>query len=123
MNFEQIIISNLLIFFFFIDIIIYVYAIILRLNYGVVLNTIMFYYNKFKMFFRSDCFDEDTRLQQCSIQLKLKLESLNNIVYNEIQGHLDAAVDNCIGGIRYFRVQPDGPKLTNVSTDNPLVPR
>lgn len=73
--------------------------------------------------FRSDCFDEDTRLHRCSFELKLKLEALNNKVFDEIQGHLTAAVDNSIAGIRYFRVQPDGPKLTDVSVTNPLVPR
>jgi len=51
------------------------------------------------------------------------LETLNNIVFNEVQEHLIAAVDNSIAGIRYFRVQPDGPRLTKVSVTNPLVPR
>ncbi|XP_060864608.1 glycogen debranching enzyme isoform X2 [Metopolophium dirhodum] len=73
--------------------------------------------------YRSNCFDEDTRLGRCSLELKLKLETLNNIVFNEVQEHLIAAVDNSIAGIRYFRVQPDGPKLTKVSITNPLVPR
>lgn len=79
--------------------------------------------NDQKCYFRNDCFDEDTRIQQCSLLLKLKLEALNNVVFNEIQEHLVFAVDNCIAGIRYFRVQPDGPKLTKVSDKNPLVPR
>lgn len=74
-------------------------------------------------YFRSNCFDEDTRLRRCSLEFKLKLETLNNVVFNEVQGHLIAAVDNSISGIRYFRVQPDGPKLTKVSVTNPLVPR
>lgn len=74
-------------------------------------------------YFRGNCFDEDTRLRQCCFELKLKLETLNSIVFNEVQGHLISAVDNSIAGIRYFRVQPDGPKLTEVSITNPLVPR
>lgn len=44
-------------------------------------------------------------------------------MFDEIQGHLLAAVDNSIAGIRYFRVQPDGPKLTEISISNPLLPR
>lgn len=44
-------------------------------------------------------------------------------MFDQIQEHLIAAVDNCIAGIKYFRVQPDGPKLTNISVSNPLVPR
>ncbi|VVC27660.1 Hypothetical protein CINCED_3A023505 [Cinara cedri] len=73
--------------------------------------------------YRSDCFDEDTRLQRCSFELKLKLEALNDSMFDEVQRHLISAVDNCIAGIRYFRVQSDGPKLTKVSISNPLVPR
>lgn len=44
-------------------------------------------------------------------------------MFDEVQGHLIAAVDNCVAGIKYFRVQPDGPKLTDISINNPLVPR
>lgn len=51
------------------------------------------------------------------------MEALNNKVFDEVQGHLTAAVDNSIAGIRYFRVQSDGPKLTKVCDSNPLVPR
>lgn len=75
------------------------------------------------MIFRSDCFDEDTRLQRCSFELKLMLEALNNAIFDKVNEHLTAAVNNSIAGIRYFRVQPDGPRLTKVSINNPLVPR
>jgi len=87
-----------------------------------IINNVGVYFTIIKNF-RSDCFDEDTRLQRCSLQLKLKLEALNDVVFNEVQGHLIAAVDNCVAGIKYFRVQPDGPRLTTVSITNPLVPR
>ncbi|XP_025406439.1 glycogen debranching enzyme isoform X4 [Sipha flava] len=90
-----------------------------RLGATIDMNKALKIYN----IYRSDCFDEDTRLQRCSFELKLKLETLNKTVFDEIQGHLVAAIDNCIAGIRYFRVQPDGPKLTSVSITNPLVPR
>lgn len=75
------------------------------------------------MLFRIDCFDEDTRLQRCAEELKNKLEQLNQEVINEIQDHLNSAVENCIGGIRYFRVQADGPKLKQISERDPLIPR
>lgn len=74
-------------------------------------------------FYRVDCFDEDTRLQRCAADLKNKLQELNDAVVNEIQNHLNAAVENSIAGIRYFRVQPDGPKIKEISERNPLVPR
>ncbi|XP_050533845.1 glycogen debranching enzyme isoform X3 [Daktulosphaira vitifoliae] len=73
--------------------------------------------------YRSDCFDEDTRLQHCSFELKLKLEELNRNVFCVIQAHLEAAINNCIASIRYFRVQPDGPRLSSISSEEPLVPR
>ncbi|KAJ8667077.1 hypothetical protein QAD02_008739 [Eretmocerus hayati] len=73
--------------------------------------------------YRPDCFDEDTRLQRCAQELKNKLQELNGVVINEIQNHLNAAVENSIAGIRYFRVQSDGPRIKEVSERNPLVPR
>jgi hypothetical protein len=73
--------------------------------------------------FRSDCFDEDTRLRRCTEDFKAHLERLNQAKYDEIQGHLHAAVENCLAGMRYFRIQQDGPHIREVSVKNPLVPR
>ncbi|KRT82522.1 hypothetical protein AMK59_4835 [Oryctes borbonicus] len=71
--------------------------------------------------FRQDCFDEESRLKRCSEDFKNKLEELNQIVTNKLQNHLDAAVDNLMAGIRYFRVQQDGPRIKEVSLKNPIV--
>nr|XP_022905345.1 glycogen debranching enzyme isoform X1 [Onthophagus taurus] len=73
--------------------------------------------------YRPDSFDEETRLKKCSEDFKRKLDELNGEAINEIGVHLNAAVDNCISGIRYFRVQPDGPRIKEVSLKNPLVYR
>ncbi|XP_066992681.2 glycogen debranching enzyme [Anabrus simplex] len=73
--------------------------------------------------YRSDCFDEETRLRRCTEEFKQCIEALNNTVFSEVQDHLQAAVNNCIAGMRYFRVQPDGPRIKEVSLKNPLVPR
>lgn len=73
--------------------------------------------------YRVDCFDEETRLKRCSEEFKKKLEELNKNIHDEIQGHLMAAIDNVIAGVRYFRVQDDGPKLKDISEKNPLVSR
>lgn len=73
--------------------------------------------------YRTDCFDEDTRLKRCAEDLRNKLQELNEAIMNEIQNHLNAAIENTIAGIRYFRVQSDGPKLKEISERNPLVPR
>jgi glycogen debranching enzyme len=51
------------------------------------------------------------------------LEELNKEMFDEIQNHLLAAVENCIAGMRYFRVQHDGPHIKEVSAKKPLVPR
>uniref|UniRef100_A0ABD2WG93 Glycogen debranching enzyme n=1 Tax=Trichogramma kaykai TaxID=54128 RepID=A0ABD2WG93_9HYME len=73
--------------------------------------------------YRPDCFDEESRLRKCTEELKNRLQQLNDSITNEIQNHLKAAVENSISGMRYFRVQADGPRLKEVSTRNPLVPR
>lgn len=71
--------------------------------------------------YRSDCFDEETRLKKCGEEFRNKLDQLNKIAHDEIMHHLNAAVDNCVAGMRYFRVQQDGPKIKEVSVKNPLV--
>ncbi|GJQ87827.1 hypothetical protein Trydic_g18672 [Trypoxylus dichotomus] len=71
--------------------------------------------------FRHDCFDEETRLKKCGEDFKNKLEELNQIATNKLQSHLDAAIDNSMAGIRYFRVQQDGPRIKEVSLKNPIV--
>uniref|UniRef100_A0A1B6F753 Glycogen debranching enzyme n=1 Tax=Cuerna arida TaxID=1464854 RepID=A0A1B6F753_9HEMI len=73
--------------------------------------------------YRSDSFDEDTRLRRCTEEFKRKLEELNEAVNHKIQGHLVAAVENCVAGMRYFRVQGDGPRIPEVTAKDPLVPR
>lgn len=62
-------------------------------------------------------------MKRCAEDLRKKLQELNNVIINEVQNHLNAAVENSIAGIRYFRVQADGPKLKEISERNPLVPR
>lgn len=73
--------------------------------------------------YRANCFDEETRLRNSAQELKSKLEELNATIINEIQNHLNAAVENTIANIRYFRVQSDGPQQKEISERHPLVPR
>ncbi|RZC42945.1 glycogen debranching enzyme, partial [Asbolus verrucosus] len=70
--------------------------------------------------YRHDCFDEETRIKRCAEDFKSKLESLNNKVIDSVNEHLNVAVENVITGIRYFRIQQDGPKIKEVSAKNPL---
>ncbi|XP_023247212.1 glycogen debranching enzyme isoform X2 [Copidosoma floridanum] len=73
--------------------------------------------------YRADCFDEDSRLKKCAEELRSKLQELNDAIANEVRNNLNAAVENSIAGIRYFRVQADGPRLKEISERSPLVPR
>jgi glycogen debranching enzyme len=73
--------------------------------------------------YRNDCYDEDTRIKKCAEDFKRKLDELNKLVVDEMKEHLNAAVENVIAGIRYFRVQHDGPKIKEISIKNPLVHR
>ncbi|XP_025075084.1 glycogen debranching enzyme isoform X3 [Pogonomyrmex barbatus] len=73
--------------------------------------------------YRADCFDEETRLKRCAEDLKNKLQELNEAIMNDVRNHLNAAVENSIANIRYFRIQHDGPRIKEISEKNPLVPR
>ncbi|KAI8428402.1 hypothetical protein MSG28_007227 [Choristoneura fumiferana] len=73
--------------------------------------------------YHADCYDEETRLKRCCDHLRRRLEHLNAAARDDLDGHLRAAVDNCVAGMRYFRLQEDGPKIEEVSEKNPLVPR
>ncbi|XP_014469825.1 PREDICTED: glycogen debranching enzyme isoform X4 [Dinoponera quadriceps] len=73
--------------------------------------------------YRADCFDEETRLKRCAEDLKCKLQELNEVIVNDVKNHLNAAVENTIASIRYFRVQSDGPRIKKISEKNLLVPR
>ncbi|XP_021957483.1 glycogen debranching enzyme isoform X2 [Folsomia candida] len=48
------------------------------------------------------------------------LYRLNENMYNLVQSHLHAAVENVIAGVRYERLQHDGPKLPQVTDKDPL---
>ncbi|XP_049783705.1 glycogen debranching enzyme isoform X1 [Schistocerca cancellata] len=73
--------------------------------------------------YRSDCFDEETRIRRCTEDFKMCLDKLNNAIHLEVEAHLQAAVNNTIASIRYFRVDKNGPRIKQVSLKNPLVPR
>ncbi|XP_040158875.1 glycogen debranching enzyme isoform X1 [Anopheles arabiensis] len=70
--------------------------------------------------FRQDCFDEDSRKRKCTEVFRARLQFLNEEVRREIQEHLDYAIDNCLAGTRYERVQGDGPQVKGISVKYPL---
>lgn len=73
--------------------------------------------------YRSDAFDEDTRRRKCIEEFRLKLEQLNGAVECEIEGFLSYAVDNALAGVRYERVQGDGPRIRVNDNSHPLFSR
>ncbi|XP_059612400.1 glycogen debranching enzyme [Phlebotomus argentipes] len=70
--------------------------------------------------FRNDCFDEDTRLRKCAEDFRKRLEELNETVRQDIAEHLRSAVENCLSGLRYERIQDDGPRIKEISVKHPL---
>lgn len=73
--------------------------------------------------FRSDAFDEDTRRRKCIEDFRTKLEQLNGEVQTEIQDYLTYAVENALAGVRYERVQGDGPRIRVNDNSHPLFSR
>ncbi|XP_066154980.1 glycogen debranching enzyme isoform X1 [Euwallacea fornicatus] len=73
--------------------------------------------------YRLDSFDEESRVKKCSEELKSKLDSLNESLIKEVTDDLNTALENVIAGIRYFRVQSDGPKFRDITISHPLVYR
>jgi hypothetical protein len=74
------------------------------------------------MYYRND--EDDLSLKNRAISsLRQKLYQLNDGIRFLISNHLASAVENVISGIRYERLQADGPKLPQVTDKHPLVHR
>lgn len=78
--------------------------------------------NALKIFnvFRPDCFDEDTRIRKCGETFRRALEDYNRKILDEINSHMNYAVDNALAGARYERIQADGPKYRTIDVGHPL---
>ncbi|KAK9890598.1 hypothetical protein WA026_011963 [Henosepilachna vigintioctopunctata] len=90
-----------------------------RLGSSIDMDLALKIYNRF----RPGCFDEDARVRKCCEDFKEKLDSLNQVIIDNVQNHLSIAVENIISGIRYWRVQADGPKLKEITIKDPLISR
>ncbi|XP_071444480.1 glycogen debranching enzyme [Hetaerina americana] len=73
--------------------------------------------------YRSDCFDEESRLRRCTAAFRARLEELNRCAWDEGMSHISSAVENVIAHVRYHFVSGDGPRQACVSEKTPLVPR
>lgn len=67
--------------------------------------------------------DAPDLIDRCCSDFRRYLEHLNGIEWNLLHSHLQAAMENILRSCRYFRVQEDGPKKTEVTIKNPLVGR
>ncbi|XP_055915816.1 glycogen debranching enzyme isoform X2 [Eupeodes corollae] len=70
--------------------------------------------------FHADCFDEESRIRKCTDAFRQHLQTLNDNVATEIWEYLHTAVENCLSGVRYERVQPDGPRIRVISEKYPV---
>ncbi|XP_070066606.1 glycogen debranching enzyme isoform X2 [Drosophila virilis] len=70
--------------------------------------------------FHGDCFDEESRFRKCAETLRHHLDALNDQIRAELQGHLNYAIENCLAGVRYERVQQDGPRVREISITHPV---
>jgi glycogen debranching enzyme len=70
--------------------------------------------------FRPDCFDEDTRIRKCGESFRKTLESYNQRIRDELNNHMNYAIDNALAGARYERVQHDGPKFRTIDISHPV---
>lgn len=73
--------------------------------------------------FRADCFDEDTRRRKCIDGFRSRLEELNDVVWRQIQDYLNYAVENTLAGVRYERIQHDGPNVRVNDNSHPIFSR
>lgn len=70
--------------------------------------------------FHPGYFDEDTRIKKCSENFRKCLEQFNEKMKLEIDGHMCSAVENALAGVRYERVQSDGPRIKVINMYNPV---
>lgn len=63
----------------------------------------------------------EDRIAKCCEALMKEVASLNAVKERELQDHLNVAVDNFLGNVRWRFVNPDGPKLGIVTADEPLM--
>lgn len=70
---------------------------------------------------RSDAMDEKERLHLCCDAFKAHLISINEAIKtNEVADHVDSAIKNIQNGVRYERLDVNGPKHPRVTGKCPL---
>lgn len=80
------------------------------------MNKALEIYNKF----HPDCYDEESRVRKCAEIFRGCLEAYNTRMKAEIDGHMQSAVENALAGVRYERVQQDGPQVRVISHQYPV---
>lgn len=69
--------------------------------------------------------DEDINnaINRAVESLRNKLKHLNDGAKHVTGCHVESAIDNVLAGARYERLQADGPRLSEVSDEHPLIHR
>ncbi|CAG0880925.1 unnamed protein product [Darwinula stevensoni] len=72
---------------------------------------------------RYEVHSEEERLLKCCQAFRLHLKFLNREKHKEVEKHIVVGVENILSGMRYERIQEDGPKIKEVSEKHPLICR
>ena len=73
--------------------------------------------------FSPNVFSRPERVEKCCEALTQRLIQLNQQKEEEVGDHINAAIENFIGNAHYRFVNPDGPRLGQVTDDEPLMHR
>lgn len=65
--------------------------------------------------------DEEERLEKCCSAFKHHLEELNHHAHLAMNEDLKHAVNNMVANVRYYHLEQHGPRLKEVTKENPLV--
>ncbi|ESO94506.1 hypothetical protein LOTGIDRAFT_215487 [Lottia gigantea] len=88
-----------------------------RLGSTVDMNTVLYFYNTD----RPGVANGTDRINQCCITLREKIQQLNQNKINEVNEHIRVAVDNFLANVRWRFLAGDGPKVGQVTEEEPLM--
>ncbi|GFO03724.1 glycogen debranching enzyme, partial [Plakobranchus ocellatus] len=88
-----------------------------RFQSSVDMNQALYLYNTD----RPGAFSREDRINKCCEALMKEVAALNAVKENELQDHLNTAITNFVANVRWRFVNPAGPQLGVVTSDEPLM--
>lgn len=73
------------------------------------------------VYYRPGVTNREQRIKACCDCLRGDLEALNNTRLSALHDHLNAAVNNYMANIRWRFLDPNGPKVEQVTKRQPLM--